>query len=88
MRRVGSSPTSRTKDRPHSANIRNIQADRLAFERQNMSPLLLIILLLILLVLGGFGLAVKGLIVLFWIAVILLIVELVYYLAAGRRSRL
>lgn len=49
-----------------------------------MSLPLIILLLVLLLILGGFGLAVKGLILLFWIAVILLIVGVVLALVRGR----
>jgi hypothetical protein len=46
-------------------------------------PLILLIVILLLL-LGGFGLAVKGLMLLFWLAVILLIISVVFALARGR----
>lgn len=48
---------------------------------------LLIVLLVLALILGGFGLFVKGLIVLLWIGVILLIADLLWWLVIGHGRR-
>lgn len=49
---------------------------------------LAILAAIVLLLVGGFGLFVKGLIWLFWIALILLILDLIFGVFSGRRSRL